>query len=363
MKDPRSQLRLIHPAPVPAVRADLAGHADLVQERTVVDERWLTQVLGEQVASAKDSGPVERLRVLLSGWAQGFAERRVDVLSGAMAEPRRGLLADEASSFLRAIDAGVAAVDEAGFVTLPTVRPKNPTGRYALFSKLGGGVSLNLEYVIQVGAAAELILDHGWPADRLDFERGEFDTLAYRSDGSVGLAVEAKARAAGPDSLEGLLRFWFRAEREPDIALENNTGRKLAELRRLCLSGPVHLWLVADSARWSILASREAGKMLLEGAPPPNWDVVENHRSEELHVNPSHPYDKGHHLPGSVAARGRCSQHGVDSCEEEPVVSFQDRHGRWQSGCHRALKELTARGEISPPAPHQSVTDPRRLRA
>ena len=67
MKDPRSQLRLIHPAPVPAVRADLAGHADLVQERTVVDERWLTQVLGEQVASAKDSGPVERLRVLLSG--------------------------------------------------------------------------------------------------------------------------------------------------------------------------------------------------------------------------------------------------------------------------------------------------------
>ena len=24
-------------------------------------------------------------------------------------------------------------------------------------------------------AAAELILDHGWPADRLDFERGEFD--------------------------------------------------------------------------------------------------------------------------------------------------------------------------------------------
>jgi len=30
------------------------------------------------------------------------------------------------------------------------------------------------------------------------------------------------------------------------------------------------------------------------------------------------------------------------------VVSFQDRHGEWQSGCARALEELVERGEIEP---------------
>ncbi len=34
-----------------------------------------------------------------------------------------------------------------------------PAGRYAPFSKSGDGVSVNLEYIIQIGATAELILD------------------------------------------------------------------------------------------------------------------------------------------------------------------------------------------------------------
>ncbi len=320
-----------------------------MQQHVTVDEDWLAQMLTEQATSTGVPGSVDRFRALLAGWAQGFAELRTDVLSGAMAEPRRGLLPDEASSFLRAMDAGVAVVDQAGFVTLPTVRPKNPAGRYALFSKSGDGVALNLEYVIQVGAAAELILDHGWPPDQLDFERGEFDTLGYRSDGGVGLAVEAKARVTGADSLEKMLRFWFRAERQRELRLDNNAGRKLAELRRLCQLGPVHLWLVADSVRWSLIASLEADRLVLKAAPTPSWDVVDTRDKEGAGMNPSHPYDSAFHRPGSVAAQGRCSQHGVDSCKQEPLVSFQDRHGRWQSGCQRALEELTARGEISPP--------------
>jgi hypothetical protein len=61
------------------------------------------------------------------------------------------------------------------------------------------------------------------------------------------------------------------------------------------------------------------------------------------------PYDARHHSPGSVAATGRCSQHGRDSCDKAAVVSFRDRHDRWQSGCGRALDELVARGELAPP--------------
>ena len=70
-------------------------------------------------------------------------------------------------------------------------------------------------------------------------------------------------------------------------------------------------------------------------------------------MNPSFPFNPDLHRPGSVARRGRCSWHGGESaaevgCEGEPVVSFQDRHGQWQSGCQRALEDLVSREEIQP---------------
>lgn len=66
-------------------------------------------------------------------------------------------------------------------------------------------------------------------------------------------------------------------------------------------------------------------------------------------MNRSLPYDASRHHRDTVAASGRCSQHGKDLCSEPPVVSFVDRNGRWQSGCERALEELVFRGEIVPP--------------
>ena len=70
-------------------------------------------------------------------------------------------------------------------------------------------------------------------------------------------------------------------------------------------------------------------------------------------VNPSHAYDPELHAPGSVAAAGGCSWHGSGGavergCAGEPVVSFQDAGGSWQSGCARALEELVRREEIEP---------------
>jgi len=74
-------------------------------------------------------------------------------------------------------------------------------------------------------------------------------------------------------------------------------------------------------------------------------------------VNRSLAYDASLHHPDTVAASGRCSQHGKDLCAEPPVVSFQDRHGRWQSGCERALAELVYRREILPPASYAHSSD------
>jgi hypothetical protein len=70
-------------------------------------------------------------------------------------------------------------------------------------------------------------------------------------------------------------------------------------------------------------------------------------------VNPSYPFDPERHGAASVAARGRCSWHGAEGvaetgCAGEAVVSFQDSHGHWQSGCQRALEDLVAREEIEP---------------
>lgn len=73
-----------------------------MQQHVTVDEDWLTQALRTQASSTGIPGSVDRFRALLAGWAQGFAELRTDVLSGAMAERRRGVLPAEASSFLRA---------------------------------------------------------------------------------------------------------------------------------------------------------------------------------------------------------------------------------------------------------------------
>jgi hypothetical protein len=70
-------------------------------------------------------------------------------------------------------------------------------------------------------------------------------------------------------------------------------------------------------------------------------------------MNLSQTYDPQLHEAGSRAARGLCSHHGRDAeeagpCAGEAVVSFQDRDGRWQSGCSRALEQLVEKGEIEP---------------
>ena len=74
---------------------------------------------------------------------------------------------------------------------------------------------------------------------------------------------------------------------------------------------------------------------------------------EVTQMNPSQTFDPSLHEAGSAAAQGQCSHHGPDgagtgACAGEAVVSFQDKNGRWQSGCSLALEELVEKGEIEP---------------
>jgi hypothetical protein len=69
-------------------------------------------------------------------------------------------------------------------------------------------------------------------------------------------------------------------------------------------------------------------------------------------VNLSQVFDPDLHEADSIAAQGQCSHHARGGergpCTNEAVVSFQDRNGRWQSGCSLALEQLVEQGEIEP---------------
>lgn len=239
----------------------------------MVTLEWLAAaVAAVRQPDADDDAAINRLRELLIACANGFAAERADVTSAAVRWPRRGLHPDEAAAFLRAVDTQHAIVDAAGYVTLPRVRPKTPPGRYALLSRSGDGVSINLEYLIQIGGVTEMLLDLGWPVEAIDFERGEYDALGLDPAGRVVLAMEAKARVDGPDSLTTLLREWIELTDAAPPA--TNAGRKYRELQRLCEAGPVTLWLVAAGARWSFTATLVEGRLELVPAGPPTYPAV-----------------------------------------------------------------------------------------
>lgn len=202
-----------------------------------MDLTWLARQLDEGTGDEPEFEAVARMRAFLVDRGAGFEAARPVVVSSHSVIPRRGLGPDESASFQRAVSAGIAEVDGAGYITLPTVRQKTPMGRYALFSKSGSGISVNLEYIIQVGATAELVLDHGWPPTQVGFERGEFDAVTYDHAGRVVLVMEAKARTTGPDSLDKLIQAWIQFMADPAADLNNNAGRKWRELTRLCLGG------------------------------------------------------------------------------------------------------------------------------
>lgn len=178
------------------------------------------------------------------------------------------VLDDEAAAFLRALDAGLLEIDDTGGVRATGCRPKPGGGRYSLFTanRYGGAlyVSLNLEYLIQLGAATELVAFHGWASDEVELEVGEYDALAHR-DGRVVLAMEAKARIDGPDSLTALWRSFVEfASRDAPPEPTDNHSRKYVELLRFAEAGPVVLWLVAAQARWPVLATRVDARIELE---------------------------------------------------------------------------------------------------
>lgn len=206
---------------------------------------------------------VERMDALLRAWAVGFRSRRVDVMSASLRHGRRGLHADECSAFLRALDARHLHVDSAGYVTPLCAEPKSGQQPYALCCRQGDAVTVNLEYVIQLGAVAELAA-LGWTRERLRVELGEFDAACLDSDGSPAVLMEAKARVGGPDGLASLLRKWLVLSESDPVPRGENAANKYLELLRITEGrSAVDVLLVAAGARWWLTARRDGPFRLL----------------------------------------------------------------------------------------------------
>lgn len=200
---------------------------------------------------------VERMDALLRAWAVGFRSRRADVTSASLRHGQRGLHADECGTFLLALDTGQLHVDSAGYVTPLCAEPKRGQQPYALCCRDGDAVTVNLEYIIQLGAVAELA-SLGWTRERLRVELREFDAACLNSEGKPEVLMEAKARVVGPDGLASLLRKWLVLGEAVSVARGENAANKYMELLRITEEKPeVDVLLVAAGARWWLTARRD----------------------------------------------------------------------------------------------------------
>lgn len=136
-----------------------------------IDADWLARHLTESpppFAEPGEEGDAAKVLVEeLGKWAEGFALRRwgAPTESPLQLGPR-GVHDEEAFTFLRAVRKNHVNVDDAGFVRVLSAKPKPNGGVYSLFSgNTYDGVpyvSLNTEYLIQFGAASELVHFWGW---------------------------------------------------------------------------------------------------------------------------------------------------------------------------------------------------------
>jgi hypothetical protein len=244
-----------------------------------IDDIWLRaaasavledQLLGAGLEPVRD--PVARVDSLFRGWAVGFTAERPDVETADFNVGSRGWHPDECAALLRGLDTRRLHIDSAGYAWPLCAQPKPGQGRYALCCKSGNGVTVNHEYLIQLGAVAELNQLHGWPPQRLRVELGEFDAAALDESGTSVLLMEAKCRAADPrpsaDTLARLLRLWLSYARDGAPIRGTNAANKYLYLRDRVADGPVTVLLVAAGARWWLRATRRSDAVILEEAGP-----------------------------------------------------------------------------------------------
>jgi hypothetical protein len=176
----------------------------------------------------------------------------------------------EEAVFLRAVVAGIIDIDEVGRCHLPGLNRAtgNPTepgkrpGSSGRFSKPTTARRTHVvklewrEYLTQVIALAELILDYGWPREVVAFDpeaRGAwtFDLAVFQEPDAAPpwvVAVETKSPVSAKelDVLSGQLRSWSDSGTAPDMEEDSKTAKAFRGLMR---TRARYLWLRAPGRR------------------------------------------------------------------------------------------------------------------
>ena len=203
---------------------------------------------------------------LLVGCAIAFAERcrqrpnpkfPRDCARRAELRYGRGLGADEAAAFLRALRSDLATVAADGAFFVPG-RACSPN--LHLVGRNEDHVAMHTEVLVHVGVYAELVLDYGWEPKCLAFDpftRGAALDLWGFNDGPDGdwwegkivFVAEAKARVSGKDSLTGLVSAFERLRGDPNAVVHPGHRRKWDELTTIVANTEQSNYCLPPTAR------------------------------------------------------------------------------------------------------------------
>ena len=209
----------------------------------------------------------------IRGQVSFVAVQEVSTRPGALAIAAygRGLGADEASGFIRALEHGLVVVAPDGGSQVPGARACSKN--LHLVGRNEDHVVVHTEVLIHITSYAELVLDYGWEENCLvldPFVRGAALDLWGFARAAEGPWWEGEFSSSLKQRLEWMVRTDsarcspLRAlSSDPAAEARHNHLAKWREIVTLSRDRDIDLLLVADGARWWYRVSRQGESVLL----------------------------------------------------------------------------------------------------
>jgi hypothetical protein len=194
-------------------------------------------------------------KLLEAGSRELFEDNPKKMSSGGLQPTPNRISEDDLRLFFRGVEMGLITLERgARFNTLDRARKG---GRWGLLSRGNLGGWYNAEYLPQVAAYVEAIVDFGYPEQRVFFELPDIalkiDLALLDNHGQIEVLGEAKRRC---DMLDPLVEGIRRRYSEHDPGKEaRNEARQLAW--RLWQTRAPFLWLIGPGERHAYSVSYE----------------------------------------------------------------------------------------------------------
>lgn len=190
--------------------------------------------------------------------------------------------------FFRGVESGLVQLELDGrFNTLD--RP-TPQGRWALLSRSAEGGCFNAEYVPQIAAYVEAILDLGYPHERVLFELPakslQLDLAILDDDGSVRVLGEAKRSTPALSTLRRGVVGRF-SDKAPAVEPKRRGDEQRQLAWRLWTVGPEITWLIGPGHREAFQTALAPLRLSSLPQLPPARHLNLEHRPEHQLAPPA----------------------------------------------------------------------------